>query len=224
MDTNRIERSRRAPPKELAVVRGTGADGSLADDVTILLNSVRLGDKEAESRLVALVYEELHKLAARYLRRERPGHTLQTTALVNEAYLRLTSERGTDWKNRAHFFGVAAQVMRHILVDHARNRLSEKRGGGATHLPIENCLVFSDDRIEQFLTLEAALQKLERHDPRAIRVVVLRFYGGLSIEEIAEVLQISPRTVKRDWNYSRAWLRAEIGPNVSHEPRVPNPH
>jgi RNA polymerase sigma-70 factor (ECF subfamily) len=182
----------------------------MAEDVTQLLKSLRTGDKKAESRLIALVYDELRTMASRFMRRERADHTLQTTALVNEAYLRLVVQRETDWKDRAHFFGVAAQVMRHILVDYARGRLSGKRGGGMANIPLDDALVISEDRLEDLLVLDSAFQKLEEEDPRATQVVIFRFYGGLTVEEIAEVLRISPRTVKRDWNYGRAWLRAEL--------------
>jgi RNA polymerase sigma factor (TIGR02999 family) len=196
----------------------------VAENITQLLRDVRTGDKNAEARLIELVYDELHEIAARNLRRERPGHTLQATALVNEAYMRLTSLKETDWKSRAHFFAVAAQVMRHILVDYARNRLSEKRGAGLPALPIDEALTFSDDRLEQLLVLEDALQKLEIQDSRANQVVVMRFYGGLSMEEIAEVLQVSARTVKRDWNYGRAWLKSELGPKTGDDASITSPH
>jgi RNA polymerase sigma factor (TIGR02999 family) len=189
----------------------------VSDEITQLLRNVRAGDKAAESRLIELVYGELREIAARYLRRERRGHTLQATALVNEAYVRLVALRETDWKSRAHFFAVAAQVMRHILVDYARNRLSEKRGSGQPAMPLDEALTFSDDRLEQLLVLEDALQKLEVHDARANQVVVMRFYGGLSTDEIAEVLQVSVRTVKRDWNYGRAWLKSELGPRPADD-------
>jgi RNA polymerase sigma factor (TIGR02999 family) len=196
----------------------------VAENITQLLRDIRTGDKNAEARLIELVYDELHEIAARNLRRERPGHTLQATALVNEAYMRLTSLKETDWKSRAHFFAVAAQVMRHILVDYARNRLSEKRGAGLPALPIDEALTFSDDRLEQLLVLEDALQKLENQDSRANQVVVMRFYGGLSMEEIAEVLQVSTRTVKRDWNYGRAWLKSELGPKTGDDASITSPH
>jgi RNA polymerase sigma factor (TIGR02999 family) len=196
----------------------------VAENITQLLRDVRTGDKNAEARLIELVYDELHEIAARNLRRERPGHTLQATALVNEAYMRLASLKETDWKSRAHFFAVAAQVMRHILVDYARNRLSEKRGAGLPALPIDEALTFSDDRLEQLLVLEDALQKLENQDSRANQVVVMRFYGGLSMEEIAEVLQVSARTVKRDWNYGRAWLKSELGPKTGDDASITSAH
>ena len=190
----------------------------MAEEITLLLSEARAGDKDAESRLMAVVYGELHRMAARYLSRERPGHTLQATALVHEAYMRLFAESETDFHSRAHFFGMAAQVMRHILVDYARQHLAGKRGSGKMPLSLENALVVADDRLEQLLILEDALLRLERHDPRVNQVVVMRFYGGLTLDEIADVLQISARTVKRDWKYGQTWLKAELDSSSEHEP------
>ena len=181
------------------------------EDITQLLVGVRGGDKDAESRLIDLVYRELRTIASRYLRSERQGHTLQTTALVNEAYLKIAARQHNDWKDRAHFFATAAQVMRNILTDYARHRVAAKCGGGVRPLALQETLVLSEDRLDEILAIDTALRRLEKIDPRSGRVVVLRFYGGLSIEDIAEVLRIAPRTVKRDWNYSRAWLRKELG-------------
>jgi RNA polymerase sigma factor (TIGR02999 family) len=193
----------------------------LPEDITLLLNSTRAGDKDAESRLISLVYAELRHIAARQLHRERPGHTLQTTALVNEAYVKMFTSSQTTWKDRAHFFGFAAQVMRHILIDHARTHLARKRGGGTRLLPLDEAIVVSPDRLEELLVLEDALLNLEQHDPRVGRVVVMRFYGGLDVDEIAYVLQISTRTVKRDWNYGRAWLKAELTSKAGNELQGP---
>jgi RNA polymerase sigma factor (TIGR02999 family) len=184
------------------------------EDVTQILRSLRGGDSGAQSRLMSLVYRELHEIAARLMRRERRDHTLQATALVNEAYVRLAAKREADWTDRAHFYGVAAQVMRHILVDHARQRLSRKRGAGAGALRLDEALVIAPNRLEDLLVLEDALSKLEQEDPRASRVVVYRFFGGLTVEEIAEIMRLAPRTVKRDWNYARAWLKAELKPKT----------
>ncbi len=181
-----------------------------AVEITQLLKSLGKGDRTAEARLIELVHPELRAMAARMMRGEAPDHTLQPTALVNEAYLHLVSQKESDWKDRAHFFGVAAQVMRHILVDHARKQTAQKRGGRSVHFQLDDCLMVSKERLEDLLVLEEALEKLEHHDPRAIQVFVMRFFGGLSIDETAEVLQISSRTVKRDWNYGRAWLRTEL--------------
>ena len=190
----------------------------MAEDITLLLNHVRCGDKDAESRLISLVYDELHTIALRQIHRERCGHTLQATALVNEAYVKLFSRPQGDWKDRAHFFAIASQVMRHILIDYARASLAGKRGGGTALLALDEALVFSEDRLEELLVLEDALVRLERHDPRVIQVLVMRFYGGLNLEEIAHVLQVSIRTVKRDWKYGRAWLKADLKPGGGREP------
>ena len=186
-------------------------------DLTRLLRRVQQGDKEAESRLFEAAYQQLRRMAAARMRSERGGHTLQPTALVNEAYLKLISQRGANWQNRAHFFVVASKVMRRILVDYARNRLAEKRGGGQPPLPLDEALVFSKEKSGELLALDEALGRLEQKDERAHRVVELRFFGGLSIEETAEVLGIAPRTVKRDWSFGRAWLRGELGAEAKHE-------
>lgn len=181
------------------------------EHLTELLRNLRVGDKAAESQLIPVVYGELHAIAARLMRQERPDHTLQATALVNEAYIRLMGDHETDWKDRAHFFGVAAQVMRHYLVDYARQRLSHKRGAGVVQLTLDDALIVAPDRLGDLLELEEALNRLEAEDPRALKVVVYRFYGGLSTDEIAEIMQVSSRTVKRDWNFGRAWLKTELG-------------
>ena len=164
------------------------------------------GKKEALDALLPLVYDELHRQAARYLRRERIGHTLQTTALINEAYLKLIDQRDVNWQNRAHFFGIAAQAMRRILVDYARQRHSEKRGGGE-NLPLEEiALAISAERSVDLVALDEALTQLAKLDERQSRIVELRYFGGLSIEETAETLHISPATVKNDWRTAKAWL------------------
>jgi RNA polymerase sigma-70 factor (ECF subfamily) len=186
----------------------------MEEDVTQLLRSLGAGDKAAESRLISLVYHELYAIAARLMRHERPDHTLQPTALVNEAYLKLVNQRDTDWKDRSHFFGTAAQVMRHILIDWARQNLAGKRGGGRAFKTLDEVMVIAPSRLEDLLILEDALQRLEIEDPRAGQVFVLRFYGGLGVDEVAEIIQFSPRTVKRDWDYGRAWLKAELKPRT----------
>ncbi len=183
-------------------------------NVTDMLRRFRDGDKGAEAPLMEAVHRELTRIAAGLMRRERDGHTLQVTALVNEAYIRLVSDRETQWQDRAHFFGVAAQVMRHILVDYARQRSAGKRGGGRIATPLHEALVVSHSRLEELLTLEDALNRLEADDPRAGQVVVLRFFGGLSVEETAAALKISTRSVKRDWDYGRAWLRSRLAPET----------
>ena len=180
------------------------------DNLTELLRTLRYGDKSAESNLIPVLYDELHAIATRLMRRERSDHTLQPTALVGEAYIRLMSGRETDWKNRAHFFGVAAQVMRHFLVDYARMRLSGKRGAASVRVTIDDAMIVDPNRLGELLELEEALTQLEAEDPRALQVVVCRFYGGLSIDEIAEIMHVSARTITREWNFGRAWLKAEL--------------
>ncbi len=181
-----------------------------SSEITQLLDQIRNGDQEAESRLVPLVYRELRRLASHYMRQERPGHTLQTTALVHEAYLRFTKKKDVPWQNRAHFFGVAAKLMRRVLVDHARGHRAKKRGGLQEELSLNEAFLVEAGPSEQLLALEEALQRLEERDPRASRVVELRFFGGLNEEEAAEVLGVSARTVKRDWSIAKAWLYQQI--------------
>jgi RNA polymerase sigma factor (TIGR02999 family) len=178
----------------------------LPDDVTQLLENWSNGDREALERLMPLVYGELHRLAQRYLRRERSDHTLQSTALVHEAYLKMVDQKNVRWQNRAHFFGVAAQSIRHILVDHARSHLAAKRGAGAAKLSLDEAIGVPEKKEVDLLALDQALEGLAALDPQQGRIVELRFFGGLSIEETAEVLHISSATVKRDWVMAKAWL------------------
>ena len=161
---------------------------------------------------MTVVYDELHRLARRYMRRESPGHTLQTSALLNEAFLRLVDQKNVHWQNRAHFYGIAAQMMRRILVDYARSRNYEKRGGGARALSLDESLIVSDARNEEVVNVHEALERLTEFDSRKGQIVELRFFGGLSIEETAEVLGVSPGTVMRDWTLAKAWLRRELSP------------
>ena len=181
-----------------------------ASEVTLLLVELQKGNKEAEDKLIPLVYGELRRLAARYLRGERPDHTLQATALVHEAYLRLTRLQAINWESRAHFFGVAAQLMRRILVDHARVRLAKKREAARDALSLDEALVWLPDRSQQLIQLDDALDRLAKRDPRQSRIVELKFFGGLSEEETGVLLGISTRTVKRDWRVARAWLYQEL--------------
>lgn len=181
-----------------------------AEPITNLLVKWREGDQAALEELMPLVYGELHRLAARHLRRERAGHTLQATALVHEAYLRLLGERGVSWQNRAHFYAIAARRMRHILVEHARSRDAAKRGGGQYKLSLSKVDRFAPRGDVNLLALDEALERLEWIDPQKSRVIELRYFGGLTIEDTAEVLGISPATVKREWSMARAWLRREI--------------
>jgi RNA polymerase sigma factor (TIGR02999 family) len=179
-------------------------------EMTELLAAWSNGDRQALDRLLPLVEEELHRLAHRYMSREREGHTLQTTALVNEAYLRLIDQRGVRWQNRAHFFAIAAEMMRRILIDHARKQAYQKRGGGARHLPLDEAAVLTNERAAELVALDEALQNLAKVDERKARVIELRYFGGLSVEEVAEVLGVHPDTVTREWRRARAWLHREL--------------
>jgi len=183
--------------------------------ITALLAQLRGGDKQAEAQLIPMVYNELHRLARHYMRGERGDHTLQTSALVNEAYMRLAGEHGIDWKNRAHFFGVSAQIMRRILVDHARTRDAQKRGGGTRKISLENAFVYSDEQSWQVIALHDALNKLAQWDERQCRIVELRFFTGLSLEETAEALSLSPTTIKREFQLAKAWLYGELNQQFS---------
>jgi len=183
-----------------------------SNQVTTLLVRWREGDSEALEELMPLVYGELRRLAGHYLRKERSDHTLQSTALVHEAYLRLAGQSPPEWQNRAHFFGIAARIMRQILVEHARARDAAKRGGGACRLTLDAAVAISDRTDVDILELDRALTGLAELDPQQSRIVELRFFGGLTIEDTSEVLGISPATVKRDWVTARAWLyRAMTG-------------
>lgn len=179
-------------------------------DVSTLLRSWSDGDQSALDKLAPIVYDKLRRLAGAYLSRERPDHSLQATALVNEAYLRLVDYKRMRWENRAHFFAVSAQLMRRILVDHAR-RHNLKRGGGIQHLVLDETAVVGGSRGEDLVVLDDAMQALARIDPRKAQVVELRFFGGLSVKETAEVLKVSAVTVMRDWSTARAWLYREMG-------------
>lgn len=177
-----------------------------SNQLSELLEAWAQGDQRALDELVPLVQPELRRLARRYMSRERAGHTLQTTALVNEAYVRLMDQPKVQWHNRAHFFAVAAHLMRHILVDYARRRARAKRGGDGRQTNLDEGAVISKDRNPELLALDEALGRLAALDPRQSRVVVLRYFGGLTIEETAEVLKVSPMTVRRDWRLAKAWL------------------
>ena len=179
------------------------------EDVSRLLLAWSGGDSAALDKLTPIVYEELHRIAQRYMRRESPGHSLQTTALVNEAYMRLVDYKRMQWQNRAHFFAISAQLMRRILVDHAR-RHNLKRGGGVSHVSVEDAALVAGGRPADLVSLDEAMQALAKFDPRKAQVVELRFFGGLSVEEAAEVLKVSPITVIRDWNTAKAWLYREL--------------
>ena len=180
------------------------------EGVTRLLINWRNGDKAALDQLMPLVYDELRRLARRFMGKERRDHTLQTSALINEAYLRLVDQDETPWQNRAHFFAVAAQVMRHILIDHARRYQFEKRGGGAQKVPLDELIIFAEGQAAELVALDEALASLATVDPRRSRIIELRFFGGLSIEETAEVMDLSPTTVQREWRAAKAWLQRFI--------------
>ena len=181
-----------------------------ADNITQLLLEVKAGNADAMTRLMPLVYRELRRLAGYYFRQERPGHTLQPTALVHEAYLRLVGQTDRNWQNRAQFFAVAAQTMRTVLVDHARANLARKRGGGQVRVELDHSLNLAAPEPRAILVLDETLKRLEQIDPRASRVVELRWFVGLSVEEAAHVMGISEKTVRRDWNFAKAWLQTEL--------------
>jgi RNA polymerase sigma factor (TIGR02999 family) len=192
-------------------------DESGPGETTRLLAKWRAGDQRAFDRLLPIVYEELRRLASHYMRAERPDHLLQTTALVHEAYLRLVDHREVSCETRNHFLAVAAQVMRHVLVDYARARSRAKRGGGMASVPLEDIAVISDERAEEVIAVDSALEGLMAFDARKGRIFELRHFGGMSVEEAAEVLQVSPATVARDWRMAKAWLRRAM---ASESPRA----
>jgi len=181
------------------------------NEVTQLLLDWSNGNQAALDKLAPLVYEELHRLAHQHMKRERQDHTLQTSALVNEAYLRLINQRDVHWQNRAHFFSIASRLMRRILVDHARSHHYAKRGGGAVQVSLDEAALISQDRAAELIALDEALTSLAAIDERKCQVVEMRFFGGMSVEETAEMLNVSPITVKRDWSTAKAWLYREIG-------------
>ena len=183
-------------------------------DITKLLCAWSEGDQSALEELTPIVYDELHRLARRYMRHERPGHSLQTTALVNEAYMRLVDYERMRWQNRAHFFAVSAQLIRRILVEHAR-RHNVKRGGGIPHVSLDEAAIVGGSRSPDLVALDDAMKTLAQVDPRKEQVVEMRFFGGLSVEETAEVLKVSPVTVMRDWSTARAWLYRELASKTS---------
>jgi RNA polymerase sigma factor (TIGR02999 family) len=179
-------------------------------EITRILRAWSGGDREAVDSLMPLVYDELHKVAAQYLRKQRPDHTLQPTALVNEAYLKLIDISSVSWQDRAHFFAVASQTMRHVLVDRARSRNRDKRGGGAQKVSLDEAISFSQGNEVDLLSLDEAMRELAAMDEQQSRIVELRFFGGLTVEETAVVLHISPATVKREWRIAKAWLHKRM--------------
>ncbi len=192
----------------------TGPSGDPSHSITSLLAELKKGNKAAEEELIPLIYQELHRLARHYMRGEREGHTLQTSALVNEAYMRLTGRHNVDWQNRAHFFATAAHIMRRILVDHARTRDAQKRGGSAEKVSLENAFVYTDAHSWQVVAIHEALDRLEKWDQRQCRIVELRFFAGLNVEETAEAMALSPTTVKREFQMAKAWLYGELSKDL----------
>ena len=186
----------------------------MTGEVTVLLNELHRPDGEGHDRIVQLIYQELRRLANHHLRRERLGHTLVATALVHEAFLRLMKQHQIGWENRVQFFALASELMRRILVDHARRRKRLKRGGGEEGIQLEDRLL-SEQQSEEILALNEALERLAKKEPRQVQVVELRFFGGLTVDEAAEALGISPKTVKRDWTVARAWLHREMTSHVA---------
>ncbi len=189
-------------------------DKAVAGEITQLLHAWSEGDQSALERLTPIIFDELHRLASRYMRCERPGHSLQTTALVNEAYMRLVDYKRMEWQDRAHFFAVSAQSIRRILVEHAR-RHNLKRGGGVEHVSLEEAAVVGGGRSADLVALDEAMKRLAQFDPRKEQVIEMRFFGGLSVVETAEVLKVSPVTVMRDWSTARAWLYRELTSGTS---------
>ena len=180
-------------------------------DVTLLLAQLREGNREAANDLIPLIYNELRRMAGSYMQHERPGHTLQATALVHEAYVRLAGEQQGPWQNRAHFFAIAAHTMRQVLLDHARRRHAGKRGGNnARKVEIDEVLLIAEDKLEDVIAIDEVLERLALIDPRQSRLVELRYFAGLSVEEAAEVMSVSPRTIKREWRSAKAWLHREL--------------
>jgi RNA polymerase sigma factor (TIGR02999 family) len=180
------------------------------EEVTQLLAEWGRGSQAALDRLMPLVYAELHRMASRFMGAQKPGHTLQPTALINEAYVRLASDDGREWENRAHFFGVAAMSMRHVLVDHARGRRATKRGSGTPLLSLDEAIAISDERTAEIIALDDALSELAKLNKRQSEVVELRYFGGLTVEETAQVTKTSPETVGRDWRAAKAWLYSQL--------------
>ena len=185
-------------------------------EVTELLVDWGRGNQAALDQLMPLVYAELHRLAHQYLNKERSGHTLQTSALVNEAFVKLVDQRDVHWQNRAHFYGIAAQLMRRILVDYARHRHSQKRGGEAQQVELDEAMILSPERAAEVIALDGALKELAEIDARKSQIVELRFFGGLTIEVTAEVLAVSPGTVMHDWSLAKAWLRRAVASSPSN--------
>jgi RNA polymerase sigma factor (TIGR02999 family) len=205
------------PPPNHSVSPREAQPSVSAGDVTQLLANLQNGQPASASEFIPLVYNELHRLARQHMRRERPDHTLQPTALVHEAFLRLVSESERTWQNRTHFIRLAAQVMRRLLIDHARARRTAKREGQLKRIPLDEPLLMTDDQSDELLALNEALDHLTEIDARQGRIVELRFCGGLTVDETADALGVSPKTVKRDWTVARAWLHRELEKSRGHD-------
>jgi RNA polymerase sigma factor (TIGR02999 family) len=212
-------KTKAANPRRSLLVEFAAMPTVSPQEVTQLLADWGKGDRSALDKLFPLVHSELRRIAQRQMSGERPGHTLQATALVNEAYLKLAGRQGFDWQNRAHFFAVCATVMRHILIDHARAHARDKRGGGAIQVSLDEALVVAGDQAEHLIALDDALRMLESLDPQKGKIVELRYFGGLSIEEAAEVMNVSPRTVRREWQRAKAWLYRMMTEGIEDETR-----
>ena len=196
----------------------------MGDDITLLLNQLTQGKAEAQEQLMLVIYRELRRLAGAHLRRERSDHTLQATALVNEAFLKLVENQNCTWQNRNHFFAIASTMMRRVLVDYARKRNRQKRGAGERPVEFEEEMFLSEQKSAEILELDNALERLYELEPRQVRVIELRFFGGLTVDQSADVLGVSPKTVKRDWNVARAWLHRDLKSGGSlREPGLLNP-
>jgi RNA polymerase sigma-70 factor, ECF subfamily len=183
---------------------------SVSPDITSMLRRLAQGNQDAANELIPVIYHELHRLAASHLRHERANHTLQPTALVNEAYIKLVAQRDADWHSRAHFFAVASNLMRRILVDHARRNLRAKRGGRNAKLSLDDVLLVALDRSDKMLALDESLTRLEKMDTRQARIIELRYFGGLTVDEVAKILDLSPTSVRREWTSAKAWLYGEL--------------
>jgi RNA polymerase sigma factor (TIGR02999 family) len=201
-----------------ANVRGVNIVSSQGCDITGLLLAWSRGEQQAFDEIVPLVYEELRRIARHYIEREPNGHQLQATALVHEAYIRLIDARRVNWQNRAHFFAISANLMRRILVDYARSQNFLKRGGQAQHLTLDGDTILSPERSPDLIALDEALDQLAAMDARKSRIVELRFFGGLTVEETADVMQVSPRTVHTDWGFAKSWLLRQLTMGGGHEP------
>jgi RNA polymerase sigma factor (TIGR02999 family) len=185
-------------------------------EITGLLGKLSSGQAEASSRLIALVYTQLRSIAGRCMQRERPGHTLQPTVLVHEAYLRLAAETGVQWQSRAHFFGFAARIMRRVLLDYAREHRALKRGGAAARISLDDAFLITEDQLDRVLILDESLQKLAAVDPQQARIVEFRFFAGMTVEETSEVMGMSTATIKREWSHARAWLHRDMSTRGAH--------